>query len=73
MAIRRHLFATSAAAFCLAAGSALAADNATPVCLNSGNQYKVGEYACIAACHGERRLARCDAVAAEGYRELALA
>ena len=32
------------------------------VCLNAGNSYKVGEYACIAACHGERRLARCDAV-----------
>jgi hypothetical protein len=33
------------------------------VCTNAGTQYKVGEYACIAACHGQRRLARCDAVA----------
>jgi hypothetical protein len=33
------------------------------VCLNSGNTYKAGEFACIRACHGERRLARCDVVA----------
>src|SRR5262249_35024971 len=33
-----------------------------PVCQNSGRDYKVGEYACIPACHGQRRLARCDAV-----------
>ena len=30
------------------------------ICTNAGNTYKVGDYACIAACHGERRLARCD-------------
>ena len=49
----------------LAAGPVLAQDVApqSATCLNSGNQYKVGEYACIAACHGARRLARCDAVA----------
>jgi hypothetical protein len=41
---------------------ALAAD-ATIVCQNSGRDYKVGEYACIPACHGQRRLARCDQVA----------
>jgi hypothetical protein len=35
----------------------------TALCMNSGNEYKVGEYACISACHGARRLARCDAVA----------
>jgi len=35
---------------------------AAPVCQNSGRDYKVGEYACIPACHGQRRLARCDAV-----------
>ncbi|HZP19172.1 MAG TPA: hypothetical protein VFB16_03105 [Bauldia sp.] len=55
--------------------AALAADNpATPitpgasaaVCRNAGNVYKVGEFACIAACHGERRLARCDAGAQMG-------
>ncbi len=55
-------------AACLVAVPALAQDAAAPpvstaVCTNAGNQYKVGEYACIAACHGERRLARCDAVA----------
>jgi hypothetical protein len=38
---------------------ALAADT-TPVCVNSGREYKIGEYACIPACHGQRRLARCD-------------
>jgi hypothetical protein len=32
------------------------------VCQTSGRDYKVGEYACIPACHGQRRLARCDAV-----------
>ncbi len=37
-----------------------AASSAT--CMNAGNVYKVGDYACIAACHGQRRLARCDAV-----------
>lgn len=35
----------------------------TALCMNAGVQYKVGEYACIAACHGARRLARCDAAA----------
>src|SRR5258706_14664111 len=46
----------------LAVGPALSAE-ATPVCQNSGRDYKVGEYACIPACHGKRRLARCDAAA----------
>ncbi|HVY18930.1 MAG TPA: hypothetical protein VHA70_02485 [Bauldia sp.] len=36
---------------------------ATLACTNAGLHYAVGEFACIAACHGERRLARCDAVA----------
>jgi hypothetical protein len=31
-------------------------------CINAGHAYKVGEYACIAACHERRRFARCDAV-----------
>ena len=35
----------------------------TLACTNAGMQYKVGEFACIAACHQRRRLARCDAVA----------
>ncbi len=47
---------------------ALAQDVGAPpvsnaVCTNAGATYKVGEYACIAACHGQRRLARCDAIA----------
>lgn len=37
--------------------------NATLVCTNAGVQYSVGEYACIPACRGQRRLARCDTVA----------
>jgi len=32
-------------------------------CLNAGNIYNVGEFACIAACHGARQLARCDQIA----------
>jgi hypothetical protein len=46
----------------MAAGPVLAQD-ASLICRNAGNEYKVGEYACIAACHGQRRLARCDAIA----------
>jgi hypothetical protein len=42
---------------------AFAQDQATLICTNAGISYKVGEYACIAACHGQRRLARCDAAA----------
>lgn len=36
-----------------------AAQDADPICRNAGNVYKVGEFACIAACHGARRLAQC--------------
>ena len=39
------------------------AQDATFLCLNSGREYKIGEFACIPACHGQRRLARCDVVA----------
>jgi len=38
------------------------AQEATLVCTNAGNTYKVGEFACVAACHGARRLARCDLI-----------
>ncbi|MEJ0012611.1 MAG: hypothetical protein WDM94_08285 [Bauldia sp.] len=31
-------------------------------CTNSGMHYEPGDFACIAACHGRRRLARCDTV-----------
>jgi hypothetical protein len=53
----------------LLAGPALAAPAdgsssapASLACINAGRSYKVGEYACIAACHERRRFARCDAV-----------
>ena len=45
------------------AGSGVFAEDAAPVCTSAGVQYKVGEYACIPACHGRRRLARCDVLA----------
>ena len=61
MAARRSL---TAACFLAAGFLSLPASAQTGlVCLNAGNSYKVGEFACIAACHGKRRLARCDAVA----------
>jgi hypothetical protein len=51
------------AAFIAAAGLSVGtAQEASLVCTNAGNSYKVGEFACIAACHGARRLARCDVV-----------
>ncbi|MCB1488744.1 MAG: hypothetical protein KDJ88_14975 [Bauldia sp.] len=31
--------------------------------MSAGNQYQVGDYACIPACHGRQRFARCDSVA----------
>ena len=34
----------------------------TLACLHAGTSYGVGEFACIAACHQQRRLARCDVV-----------
>ena len=40
--------------------SPLSAQTSVLTCSNAGNTYKVGEFACIAACHGARRLARCD-------------
>jgi hypothetical protein len=60
MAKRRILFAALALQGAWMV-PALAADTA-PVCMNSGREYKIGEYACIPACHGQRRLARCDAL-----------
>ena len=54
-------------AFLLAlAGSAATsgfADDATLICLSRGQQYKIGDYACLPGCHGRQRYARCDAVA----------
>jgi hypothetical protein len=39
------------------------ASSTTLACTNAGLRYSVGDFACIAACHGQRRLARCDDVA----------
>jgi hypothetical protein len=54
----------------VAAGSGLAQDApsqprqapaaAPQSCSSGGVQYAVGEYACLPACHGERRLAQCE-------------
>lgn len=41
------------------AGSPASGQETTAVCTNAGYDYKVGEFACIAACHGARRLAQC--------------
>ena len=37
---------------------------APATCTSAGNTYQLGDYACIPACHGQRRLARCDAAGA---------
>lgn len=34
--------------------------DATPICINAGHQYRVGDYACLPGCHGRQRYARCD-------------
>lgn len=41
------------------------AQDATLTCFNGGNQYKIGDYACIPACRGRQRYARCDAIASK--------
>jgi len=38
------------------------AQDASPICLNAGHQYQVGDYACLPGCHGRQRYARCDAL-----------
>lgn len=40
------------------------AQDATPLCINAGHQYQVGDYACLPGCHGRQRYARCDALGA---------
>jgi hypothetical protein len=40
------------------------AQDATPICLNAGHQYQVGDYACLPGCHGRQRYARCDVLGA---------
>lgn len=64
----RAIRATFLAVSCLLAGPALAQDGPTSsppastelACTNAGTSYSVGDFACIAACHQQRRLARCD-------------
>lgn len=62
---RAFLFGLALAAVVL---PAVAQDASTPpaettlACLHAGTSYGVGEFACIAACHQQRRLARCDVV-----------
>ena len=63
MATRLFLGTLIVAAMSAVSAAAQDVKPSTALCTNSGNEYKVGEYACIAACHGARRLARCDAVA----------
>lgn len=54
-----------AVVFALAASTALPtmAAEASLVCLNAGNRYQVGDYACLPGCHGRQRYARCDTIA----------
>jgi hypothetical protein len=60
---KRKLFAClTTIATVMMAGPAVAQSTAL-TCSNAGNIYQVGEMACIAACHGARRLARCERVA----------
>ena len=45
-----------------ALGSPALAQDAPATPAAAGVSYQVGEFACIPACHGQRRMARCDAV-----------
>jgi hypothetical protein len=38
------------------------AQDTSSTCSNAGRSYTLGQTVCIAACHGARRLARCDMV-----------
>jgi hypothetical protein len=62
MATRISLIAM-ASALILAAAPA-AAQDASPLCINAGHQYQVGDYACLPGCHGRQRYARCDVLGA---------
>jgi hypothetical protein len=52
------------------AQSAPAQQNASLVCSSGGLTYRVGEYACIPACHGARRLARCDVEGGASFQQV---
>lgn len=62
MANRQLFFGLAMVAAGLSAGPA-AAQTSSLTCTNDGVAYKIGETACIAACHGTRQLARCERVA----------
>jgi hypothetical protein len=59
---KRGIFIGAALMTAAVTTTPVGAQEATLVCRNAGNIYKVGEFACVAACHGARRLARCDLV-----------
>jgi hypothetical protein len=61
MAIRTSLQVLAVA---LSAAAPAFAQDATPLCINAGHQYQVGDYACLPGCHGRQRYARCDALGA---------
>ena len=52
----------TAAGLLIAAAMPAFAQDATPTCINAGNRYQGGDYACLPACHGRQRYARCDAL-----------
>ena len=62
MGMKGGLIAVAMGAALFGGGTALGQD-ASGVCINSGNRYQVGDYACIPACHGRQRYARCDIIA----------
>jgi hypothetical protein len=57
---RGSVFSVAVLGGALLAPPALAQDEPAPGCLNAGQRYQLGEFACIAVCHQQRRLARCD-------------
>lgn len=60
---KRQVPVLAAIALVASAVAPALAQEATLTCVNAGNTYNIGEFACIAACHGARQLARCDQVA----------
>lgn len=60
---RMRLLAVAAVLAAAGGQTPSAAQEASLFCLNAGNRYQVGDYACLPGCHGRQRYARCDAVA----------
>lgn len=61
-AIHRAILASLLLAAAGAGGISVAqAQDATPMtCVAAGKSYRIGDVACIPACHGSQRLARCE-------------